>query len=355
MDKKVKHQYFGINLIKVLASLFVPLVHAFVYSNFYNENIAGEKMFLLIFIREILLCCVPLFIMTTGYLKTNAEINKEHYKKLKPILVSYILISIITIFFRKLYLTPNMSILGLVLGVFNFSAIEYAWYVEMYIGLFLLIPFLNILYRNIKTKKQKQILLITLFFLCSIAPTLAMLRINNISLDIFPDWWRQLYPVLYYYIGCYIKEYQPKISKLKNIMLLILSVFITTILTFSYYHGTTLTLKGILEYYASQTVVITTFIFLLIYNININNEFIKRVTSTIASLTLNIYLFTYIFERIYPKKMASLLNGPNKSYVAIFIIAPLIFISCLGCSYILNGIIDLSKKVKMFLRKSHSK
>lgn len=43
----------------------------------------------------------------------------------------------------------------------DYSAIVYAWYIEMYIGLFLLTPFLNRAYQAIPTRKQKDVLLLT--------------------------------------------------------------------------------------------------------------------------------------------------------------------------------------------------
>ena len=40
------------------------------------------------------------------------------------------------------------NIINSIIYIFNFTACPNAWYLEMYIGLFLLIPFLNIIYNN---------------------------------------------------------------------------------------------------------------------------------------------------------------------------------------------------------------
>ena len=93
----------------------------------------------------------------------------------------------------------------------------------MYIGLFLLIPFLNIIYNNLKSQKHKQILVWTLFCL-TILPS--MFNIFNFetshwwavpsSSDIFskivPAWWINFYPITYYFVGCYLREYGLKIK-----------------------------------------------------------------------------------------------------------------------------------------------
>ena len=42
----------------------------------------------------------------------------------------------------------------------DFSLIPYGWYIEMYIGLFLLMPFLNITFENLHTQNNRRFLII---------------------------------------------------------------------------------------------------------------------------------------------------------------------------------------------------
>ena len=49
---------------------------------------------------------------------------------------------------------PGGVIKDVVMRIFSFSTIPYGWYVEMWIGLFLMVPFLNILWWNCPSKKQ---------------------------------------------------------------------------------------------------------------------------------------------------------------------------------------------------------
>ena len=104
--------------------------------------------------------------------------------------------------FRLFYLNEDISKLKLLLGIFNFTADEYAWYIEMYIGLFLLIPFLNIMYEGLKTKKNKQYLILTLLIMVSISPIINFITVRNVKLEIIPNWWNSIYPLVYYFIGC---------------------------------------------------------------------------------------------------------------------------------------------------------
>lgn len=120
-----------------------------------------------------------------------------------------------------------------ILGTLDFTGSNYSWYIEMYIGLFLLAPFLNLAYGKLKSKKQKQVLLVTAVFL-TIIPSLFNI-FNFGSLDwwtnptssdefqkLVPSWWQGFYPVAYYFVGCYIREYG---LKMKTRTMLVLFVF----------------------------------------------------------------------------------------------------------------------------------
>lgn len=99
----------------------------------------------------------------------------------------------------------------------------------MYIGLFPLIPYLNILYHTLQEKQKKQKLILTLLFLTAIPEVLNSLRFvlpwemtyNDPAeyLSVLPDWWNNLYPVTYFYPGAYLREYPLRLSRAKTILL----------------------------------------------------------------------------------------------------------------------------------------
>ena len=86
----------------------------------------------------------------------------------------------------------------------------------MYIGLFAVIPFLNVLYGNLDRRGKK--LLISVMVFVTVLPTtfnlfdwFAGLTAPDIppqpfAFKIFPDFWTNLYPVTYYFIGAFIGE-----------------------------------------------------------------------------------------------------------------------------------------------------
>ena len=341
-----KKRILGLDLVRCIAVFFVISVHYILYSNFYNGEVKGSSMYILINMRWLFYTCVPLFLILTGYLKGNKKIEKKHYKSIIPILFSYLTISIITILVFKFYYHKSESIYHYIKGIFNFTTLENAWYVEMYIGLFLLIPFLNILYQNIKTKKQKQILICTLFFLVSIPNTFASITIKGKTLDIFPNWWTGMYPLLYYFIGSYIKEYQIKIPKTKNIILLLSCLIIEATITFCYCKGKSI--SPIFEEYAAvPTVIISILLFLLVYNLNVKNKIARIFITDISKLSFDIYLLSFITERIIYDK----LHLASYSFKNLVIYYPIYTLIVLIITYIcvfikrciIEGIIKLVK------------
>ena len=215
----------GLDIVRAVAILFVISVHFLLNTNFYQmPQKDGYGMIVLSFLRHLLLICVPLFIILTGYLNRNKEPNKEYYKGLKKVLTSYFFIAIICIITRIFYFKEQQSILYWVISPFNFTADGYSWYIEMYIGLYLISPFLNKMYKSLETKKEKELLLLVLIIITSIPSITNGYIIQGIATNIIPDYWINFYPITYYFIGTYIAEYQPKLTMKKSI------VYITAVL-----------------------------------------------------------------------------------------------------------------------------
>lgn len=150
----------GLDIIRASAIFFVLSVHFFLNTNFYNTPLVGKSMYLQSFMRMTFIICVPLFLILTGYLQRNKQVTKSYFKNLIPTLVLYFLYSIAAIAFRIVVLRENKSIIQWISSIENFSAISYSWYIEMFIGLFLISPFLNLVYNNLNSNKQKKYLLV---------------------------------------------------------------------------------------------------------------------------------------------------------------------------------------------------
>ena len=170
-------------------------------------------------IRFFAMIAVPLFLILTGYLNNKKEISKKYYKGIIPLVISYIFISVLEIVATAFFENKTINLKTATIGILNFSANSYAWYFEMYIGLFLLIPFLNKLYDSLKNVKEKYILIGSLAFLTFIPQVVKTFKCNDNWLDITPDYWQIIYPITYFYIGKLIKELKPNLKILYRILL----------------------------------------------------------------------------------------------------------------------------------------
>jgi len=191
--------------------------------------------------------------------------------------------------------------------VFNFTENSYAWYFEMYIGLFLLIPFLNILWDSIGTKKNRIILIVTCCLLSLIPKIFEGFRFEALNasdltgwLDILPDYWKITHPLAYFFIGKYIKEYMPNINILVRVFLFLIAVSIPVLCC--YFASKSINSYAWYMFNGFGTITnafVATTIFLLFFKIKKKIPIIAQIISQIAICSFEMYLFSSIFDKIY--------------------------------------------------------
>lgn len=275
---------------------------------------------------------VPFFLLLSGFLLSTKPFDGKYYKRGLNVILSYIFFSVVVILFRKYYLHEELSWLKWILKIFDYSAIPYAWYIEMWIGLFLLSPFLNILYRNIETKKRKQLLLGILVFLTAV-PYLT----NRYGQHIMPEYWKQIYPFTFYFIGAYIKEYKPTCPFKIGIPLVLAISMINPVFNMIAVKNSRPLLQIAGDPYALFGMVNAVVIFLMFYRIDIKSDMLKKCLSVLAKSTLGIYLCCYIFDAIYyPIFKEHFFVNQQQFGIYFFVIVPLIYISSFALAQVKN-------------------
>lgn len=203
----------GIDLIRITGLLFVVGVHQFLYNGFYYEPQQGFLMWAADTARWLFFCCNGIFMLLTGYLRCTKTDFKECYRGLIPVLIGYFLCC--CIIFPLQYIDgEHLPLIDWITRLVTFG--NYAWYVEMYIGLVLFSPVINLALERISDKDLLKLACIMVFVTSAHYMT---------ALDLIPNYWSSLYPVTYYILGAAIRRLQPKVRPWQGIgMALLISM-----------------------------------------------------------------------------------------------------------------------------------
>lgn len=199
----MKERESGIDLLRCTGLLFVVSVHFFLYNGFYFEPQTGFRMWLADSFRWLFFGCNGLYMMLTGYLKSVQPLNRRYYRSLLPVIVGYAAAAAISIPIRHFAMGDRQTFGEWLNRFMNFSGCYYGWYVEMYIGLLLFSPVINLALEQCKDTKSLLWLMGTMVLITAL-PSMT-------DLALAPDYWVSLYPLTYYVIGGVIRRLQPRI------------------------------------------------------------------------------------------------------------------------------------------------
>ena len=332
-----KDRNINLDIIRCIAVLTVICVHFFLHNGYYNIPVEGNKMYIATIMRTAFMICVPLFLLLTGYLMNRKTLSKKYYFGIIRTLAIYLISTLFILAYRKFIKNEPMSLIDCIKNLTSFY--QYSWYISMYIGLFLLIPFLNLVYNNLNSKKQKNILITTMCIITAL-PSIT----NTFGFPIVPEWWVNIYPLTYYFLGAFIREYKVdiKISLKMNFLLIILAVTVFGTYTFIRTQGSNFIYGAWCEWYSFANIITSVLVFIFLLRIKTNNlpEFIKAVITKISALSLGIYLVSWIFDDYFYAILNAKILVMTDRLPYFFIMVPIVFI----CSFILSYITDLIYK-----------
>lgn len=202
----------GADLFRIMGLLFVNTLHAFLYNGFYFAPQQGAAIWLANTARWLTFGCNAMFMLLTGYLKSTSPWNKKYYKSLVAVLVGYMLTCIISYPIRY-FLIGEKDELGVWLTRFvTFS--NYAWYVEMYIGLFLFSPLINLALDKIRDPKK--------LWMVTIGVLLVTVGHSATYADLLPDYFGSLYPLALYTLGAVLRRTKPAVPAWISLLVAVL-------------------------------------------------------------------------------------------------------------------------------------
>lgn len=339
-----------LDMIRIFALFSVISVHFFLNNGFYEQPVIGTRMLIMCIMRCFFMICVPLFMMLTGYLMSNKTLSKKYYFGITKTIVIYILASISCLIFKQVYFKEKYTLFQMLLMICDFSAANYSWYIEMYIGLFMLIPFLNILMSRLD-KSGKKKLILTLILMTSLPNMFNIWKNTMDAYDfqkIIPSYWTILYPITYYYIGSFIKKSEMKINTITGIFSVItISSFLGL---FCYFRS----LNNVFiwgpwcDFNSPFVLLLTAIIFLLFLNMKVQDKMTvsyKKMIKVISDSVLGAYLVSYIFDSIFYPILIQRTPIMTDRLNYYFIIVPTVLVCSIILSFLLNLIYFFIKKI----------
>lgn len=345
MTTKNASRYYSLDIVRIFAFCCIVAEHFFLCTSYYDIVVQGTIMYIATLIRTFCMICVPIFLMLSGYLMRNRKPNKQHYLKLSKIIVEYILASLCCAAYDTwIHGMPDnilLHIKEIIFQIFSYEVAPYSWYVEMYIGLFLLIPYLNMLYDAMNGQKEKQKLILTLLLLTSIPGMTNIFGANfgtySMDLRILPQGWLDFYPVTFYLMGIYLREYPLKLRRSTNLILILLTFVVSgTVCYLKSYGG--LFILGVWQPQQSGFAVIqAVLVFTLLSQFPFKpTGILEKLVPQLSNLCFSAYLVSSIFDLAVYTRLASVITQPVYRLEYFLVTVPLNIVLSLALSAVIQ-------------------
>ena len=404
---KLERRNSSMDILRIVAAYTVLSVHFFLHNGFYSEPVQGMGpiegivsfittgnadamhgpwMFLAVMMRTFFGVCVPLFMILTGYLMSKKELKKGYYTGIRKTVIVFILATIVCMIFKSIHENPSAkeafyrfdlgtmfdaigttrkyNFINFIFGTLDFTGANYSWYIEMYIGLFLIAPFLNLAYNKLNSRKHKQILVAT-FVAISILPTLFNIFnfqstewwVTPTGSDEFqkllPAFWLGIYPITYYFVGAYLREYGLQWRTRTIAALLGISLFVFTVFNWFRSYGGGFKTGSYGYWYGFMPFVLAVLFFVLISRIKTDSwkPGVKLALWKLSDLALGIYLCSFIFDEVIYENLRANVPVMIDRIPYYLLTVPLCFVASALLSFALNLIAKEIIRLYNFLKK----
>lgn len=323
-----------LDLIRTVAVALVVSVHFFLNSGYYDLPMEGPGMLVMTALRMAFMICVPLFLLLTGYLCRNKVLSGRYYLGIVRILLTYGLCALVCLELRQAG-GEALGWKGVLRGLLDFSGAPYGWYVKMYIGLFLLIPFLNVLWKGLAGRGQRKALIATLA-LMTVLPTL-----TNARFPLLPDWWMSaLYPLTYYFLGAYFGEYEPRVSWRWGIPALLAAALAGAGLAFWLSRGGAFVWRPVLDTYGPTVALSACLVFLMLLRVPADRApgWLKWLLRKCSELSLGAYLLSWCFDKAFYPILTARVDTMNARMAWFVVIVPAVLLASTLASQVIEWV-----------------
>lgn len=343
-QKTTKKRDMNFELLRIICMILIITSHCIMHSEIMNKvNLYTANYYFLEFLMGFSKISVNLYILITGYYMVKSKFKTKKLISIWGITFFYSFFTVIVCELMGQKLGKKVIIMNLL----PFMSGRY-WFVTTYIGLYVLIPFINRLINGI-SKKQYELLVSVLFFMLVVAKTIFS-DINYLE----PNSGNNLFWFCYLYIiGAYIRlYYDEKINKNIYLMTSFLSGFINFAIRIIGIKFLDKDFVSLLYFSTIFNFISTITFFLYFKEIKIRGKIINTIIGKIAPATFGVYL---LHDNFLTKKQWLKFVMQDYSFVNTHILIPrfivtvlLVFAVCITIEIIRKKIFDLIRNTNMF-------
>lgn len=329
-NKDTKKRENNFELLRILAMIMILVLHFNGHGKVLNNVETGSiEFYIAYFLEYACIIAVNVYVMITGYYMVKSRIKISKLIRLELEIIFYSVgINIVLILCNKCNI--NMSMI--IKSFFPIITKQY-WFMSAYMGLYLLIPFINKFINSINKKDYKILLIILTIFLSFIKTIYSKNNVfeSNGGYGLF--WFIYLYM-----LAGYIRiHYKSEISNYKLFVIyfsmIVLQLLIRCINLKINISVINLYVECSLQYNSLFILIESLAIFLLFKNISIKNKVINKIIEKIAPFTLGVYLIHEqpILRSVLWSNIIKPVSYINSGFSIIFILiidVILIFTAC---------------------------
>ena len=333
-----KNRAANLDLLRIVSMLLIVLLHSVDHSGVLEntENCGIGMQFYVRFIHALCMVCVNIYVMLSGYFMVN---SKFRLQKLVALWMETAFYAVVLKLVFMLTGAETFSLISLV-SCFVPTLTGRYWFLTIYVGMYLLSPFINILIHAMN-KRQHGLLNVALFLIMSvwvsIHPSIAGMNSGG-------GWGLAWFVVLYLAAAWlrlyYVPNYKP--TKWLVVFLAIPLVMAAMYIVFAGGLGISVPyvlftiVKHWLRYDSAPVYFMTMGLFIGFLNVRIPSEKLSGAIVQIAPLTLGVYLI-HAHANVSPWSW-EVLNLPSKMDTALF---PIIQIASVVGIFVICAMIDM--------------
>lgn len=331
------------DLIRCVALFFVMGVHFYTHCDIYNAGYTGLAAILSELMRTLFTPALALFLMLSGYFQRGKRLSARYYLGILRLLEMYFICAVLNLLYTRFYLGVEMSARDFIGAIVNFTATEYSWYILLYGGLFMLIPFLNLAYASLSCRGHKRILILSFFLLSSLP-----FSVLNTFVNLCAYWWQRIWPVMFYFMGAYIGEYRPEISVKKCAAWLLGALGVFTAFNYLVFDASSpfyghAAQSFLYTHEGLQNAVLTPLVFLFVMSLDVSRcpAWLAWLIRTVAKYSYGAFLFSSITDSFVYGWLRRLVPVAGQRYLFFIVALPLSYAAAVALSALADRLVNV--------------